>query len=37
MTLRYMSKTRPRYKEVDLTLDDITDAWPSWAIGELGV
>jgi len=34
---RYMSKTRSRYKEVDLTLDEITDAWPSWAVGELGI
>jgi len=23
---RYMSKTRPRYKEVDPALDEITDA-----------
>jgi len=37
MTLRYMSKTRSRYKEVGLALDDIADAWPSRAIGELGI
>ena len=37
MTLRYMSKTRPRYKEVDLTFDKIGYDWLSWAVGELDI